>query len=253
MIHFTTYDVIVIIAAFTFPYVAAIAIPVALAIFIVPALRGSRTVRRSAWGILAVVAALGIVGGPFIIYVVGQWLASHEESLRRDTLTEPRAIDGNVFPVGAKLQIDQGGHVEWGELPTPTLVNGLPLIGFFRFVDGIGPRLAEATLARASVVEGVPCAAGPIEQAREGDLTCRLSEDFEFLGYPLAANSTIVANPSKADDKTWKFKRGTLAKPLTLLRVIWPAGTIVKPGPLCGNCVAAATLTNPAILLKALL
>jgi hypothetical protein len=252
MIHFTLFDILVLFAGLAFPFVAAIGIPIVFAIFVTRAWRRNRIARRWAWGFVATVAAFGIVGAPYIIYVASELLASYEQWLRRETLTEPRTIKGNVYPVGAKLQLGRGGHVLWGELPTTTLLNGLPLIGFFRFVDGPlprlsdapGPWLAEATLARASLVEAIPCAEGPIMQSPAGELTCRLSENFEFLGYPLAANSTIVASPGLADDATWKFGQGTLAKPLTMFRITWPPGTIVKPNPLCKDCLQASKLND---------
>jgi hypothetical protein len=153
MIHITLFEILSFFAGSAFPFVAAIGIPIVLAILVVPAWRRNRIARRWASGFAATVAAFGIVGAPYMLYL------ANEESLRRHTLTEPRTIEGNVYPVGAKLRLDRGGHVLRGELPAPTLVNGLPLIGSFRFVDGPGPRLAEAILARASLVEGIPCAA----------------------------------------------------------------------------------------------
>jgi hypothetical protein len=47
-----------------------------------------------------------------------------------------------------------------------------------------------------------------------------------------------------ADDATWKLKQGTLAGPLTMLRITWPPFTIVKPRSGCEDCLQASKLED---------
>ncbi len=218
--------VIRIYAGWAFLYLAIPAVLAALAILIVPAWRRRRRVRRFAYGILGIIAFLGVTGAPMVLYEIDRTLGP---LIRRTTLPEPRIVDGLAFPAGTRLQFDKNWQVESGFFPTPTLVQGLLLTGKFEVEHNpfTKPRIWAGVLARETEIEGVPCAPAEFQQpdwVSPEILKCRLAKDFDFLGYPLASGSLVELYPAFGPKR---LERGTLRTSVILFDAEWPAGTAI--------------------------
>ena len=238
----TTLDILRWYAAGAFLYGAIPVLLAALSIFIVPSWRRKRGTRRFAYSILGIIAILGVIGAPGVLYEAERELGP---LFRRLELAEPRTVDGIAFPAGTRLQMNKYGKVESGIFPGPTPVQGLLLTGRFEVEHGLfgfeKPRIWAGTLARAAEIEGVPCAEGPFKQpdwTSPPNLKCRLAREFDFLGYPLAKGSLVELYPAF---RPTRLDHGILSRPMILFDIGWPAGTAVAPDS------DAATLRHAAL------
>jgi hypothetical protein len=152
LIKLTILDLIRAFAGWAFLYLAIPAVLAALTILVVPAWRRRRRARLFVYAILGVVASLGAIGAPMVLYEIDRTLGP---LFRRTTLSEPRIVDGMAFPAGTRLQFDKYWQVESGFFASPTLVQGLLLTGRFEVEHNAfaKPRIWAGVLAR----ETPPC------------------------------------------------------------------------------------------------
>lgn len=226
LIELTILDVIRAFAGWAFLCLAIPAALAAAAILLIPAWRGRRRVRLLVYGILGIVACLGVTGAPMVLYEIDRTLGP---LIRRATLSEPRIVDGIAFPAGTRLQFNRYRQVESGVFPGPAPVQGLLLTGRFEVEHNAFAKLRiwAGVLARDSEIEGVPCASGEFQRpdwVSPEILKCRLAKDFDFLGYPLASGSPIELYPAYGPKR---LERGTLRASMILFDAEWPAGTAI--------------------------
>jgi hypothetical protein len=188
---------------------------VVLIILVVPKLR--RHWRRS----IATGVGLSILtyalSGPFVI-AMAAFYTYHLEA--------PRTLDGIYFPAGSKVELSMipPHHLMQADVPAPTDVRGMKLIGAFWMSPpsktGLGEVLV-GTLAANASFHGMPCGPGKIANTGEGygewvgsynqqhlhriflppnKMTCTLESDFSFAGVVLSAGTgATIWFPSKAN------------------------------------------------------
>ncbi len=137
-------------------------------------------------------------------------------------LTAPRVLAGVRFPAGSTVFMD-GDDIDHGDVPVPTVIAGVPLVGEFvanHEVVGLG------TLAAPAEVRGVPCGSGRVSFSTGGSISCILSREFSFVGHALAPGQPISISSIEGYGR-W-LEEGTLARPERLFDVLWPTGSILS-------------------------
>jgi hypothetical protein len=228
MIKFTIWDLVTIVGYEALLYAGGPLVMVAVLLLAIPALRRTTIARRSGYGLLALVVLLGLCATPLLYE---DWM-EHERRVAFDAathhLTAPQIIDDISFPAGSTVHVGDDGHVQFGSLPAPTMVNGLPLIGDFTLEADRGDGLsggANGTLARATDLHGIPCGSGDFI-SRADTARCTLARDYVFTGHALASGQPLEVYRSPLNEPA-KLVFGTLARAELLFDVIWPAGTIM--------------------------
>lgn len=202
----------------------------------IPALRRRRGLRRTAYGMLAACPALLLCAVPVLEDMLSPLRYSLQMRAARHHLSAPQTFDGIQFPAGSTVQLSiTDGKVESGNVPVPTVIAGLPLVGDFDLLGEIDFYVKSGTLAAPAVVNDVPCAPGPIRFSFLDPSTtrCVLARDHEFQGHWFAggqAFEVVRHRQPRPDDEAFfpdQVQFGVLAKPEALFGTTWPAGTMV--------------------------
>jgi hypothetical protein len=194
----------------------------------VPSLRCKRRLRIFAYGLLALEGLLSLFTLPVLM---GKW-KEHEATRRFDAatyhLTSPQGYGGISFPAGSTVHVGEDGKVEFGSLPTPTLVGDLLLVGDFQIgAESIDPSpgISKGTLAGTAEIHGIPCGPGALISQPE-TTRCVLASDYVFLGHTLARGTLLEIYRSPLNDPP-RLNFGTLGRSEVLFDVLWQTGTMM--------------------------
>lgn len=231
--HITLGEIVVFAAALALVYAGPVILAAALLLLAVPGLRRRTGPRRTAYGLLGTLAVLFAAALPVVLSELGSARRQRAYDARTRTLAAAEVLGGIAFPAGSTVHVSEAGTPEFGTLPEPTTVLGLPLVDAFTLDveytdDGSRPGgVSRGTLAGAADIRGIPCGAGPFRQG-DGTTRCTLARDHGFAGHHLAAGQPMeVFQASTADPPVLQF--GTLARPELLYDIVWPAGTVLGP------------------------
>ncbi len=120
--------------------------------------------------------SLFALAGLVVVYQVAWWGLTwkvsrtkkqaevNAQTLRQSLLIvqpKPETVYGFTVPPNAKVQWQDAEHkqVDWLNLPSPTLVLGVMMIGHVQFINYHGREQWAGTLALDTVIDGWPCAA----------------------------------------------------------------------------------------------
>jgi len=180
-----------------------------LAVILVPTLRRRRFLRWTA-GIVCVSALCTYSFGVANRVVRQATEAAYQLEVERYTfrLDAPRSFDGIEFPAGSKvgLSIKPPHHLESGEVPVPTQVLGLDVIGRF----GIHPppskdpsappkEVWSGTLATNATIRTVPCGPGGFQNTGSEGWSEKLAHPYYNPMYPIpmTRDGLGVGRPTK--------------------------------------------------------
>lgn len=234
MISITIWDIAVFAAFYALLYAGPVLLGAAVLLLAIPAARRLAATRRTAYGMLAVLMLLALGASPFLASLLGDARRARAFQARTHHLAAPQTFDDTMFPAGSTVHVSETGTPEFGSLPVPTPVLGLPLVGDFALdVDYSADRgshpvgVTSGTLAGPADIGGIPCGPGPLAW-RDGSTRCTLAHDHVFAGHVLAAGQPLEVFRSSAD-QPYVLQFGALARPELLYDVLWPAGTILGP------------------------
>ena len=242
MPNFPTSFALAILASYALVFVGPFLLAAAIVILALPALRRRTGLRRTAYGVLATCAVLLVCALPAGVALL-DFAPRHSTTHR---LNAPRTFGGILFPAGSTIHVwPEDDKVESGTVPSPTVIEGLPLIGDFRFPTGADP-VFTGTLATPHNLDGIPCAPGPVRVYGPEVVRCVLAQDYAFEEHLLAAGQDMeLYRPSEplppgAAYFPPELRFGVLARPEVLFGTSWPAGTVVggikaSPGQMAGK------------------
>jgi hypothetical protein len=235
-----------------------------LVIAVVPALR-----RKRVWRWIGGIVGASLIGTAALT-VVNQNLrksleATYQQEVARHTfhLDARRSFDSIDFPVGSTvvLSVRPPHHLVRAEVPTPTTVLGLNVIGGFWMhpppaADPSAPPrdIWKGTLGSSATIRGVPCGPGPFENtgsegwfeqplhpyynpaSNDPDddrpsssaanmVSCTLGRNFTISGATLRAGTNVDIRLNS--DGKEPFFSGTLEEPTILNAVSCARGPIV--------------------------
>ncbi len=229
MVPFTLTDLIAMFGYAALLFAGAPALVLALVLLLVPACRRITSLRRTGWGLLVLVGISAICATPMLASL---W-ADHEQrvTFANDThhVTAPQILDGMTFPPGSTVHVNSYiGHVEFGNVPVPTLIAGLMLVGDFTLKKEYlrqANTIEAGKLAVPTMIHGIPCGRGALV-AQDETTRCILDRDFDFDGFLLARGQGVEVYRSPLNEPA-VLQWGTLARPELLYDVTWPAGTVI--------------------------
>lgn len=211
MIHFTFYDVAVIVAFYAWPVIAGFTALMAVAGWLRPSTRQRRDWRITMRAAALVLLADTLVAAPFIWFFVQdqgeRWLAAYYYTYRLD---EPQMFDGTLFPAGSEVSTDPEHRLRHGKVPVPTKVFGLDLIGEFSV---LGSDVESGTLASEGLIKDIPCGPGPFRSPVISRVRCTLARDVPIKGLVLRAGTVAdITRDSIGTEIEGTEIEGTLAQ-----------------------------------------
>ena len=228
MVEFTFRDLVAFFSYEALLYAGGPLVAAALLLLLVPGLRRHAFWRWSAYAMIVLAFVLAACAVPMLQEI---W-REHEQHVAFEAATHhlsaPQVLGGITFPAGSTVHLGEDGRVEFGDVPTPTPIEGVALVGAFRLQPSYGdakPDVAEGTLAQAIDISGIPC--GPGELVSQTETTrCVLARGYPFGGHLLARGTRVEVYRSPLGEPP-QLRFGTLGRPERLFDVDWPAGTIL--------------------------
>lgn len=216
------------LASWTLLYVGTVPGGIAVLSLAIPAWRRKTWVRRAAYSVLAIDGVLLAASIPVLVWDTHRFLDWVHKEAATYHLAVPRTFAGTEFPAGSTVHLRDDGTPNYGELPIPTTILGLPIVGEFflgNHYGGTEVGITLATLAVPTLIYGIPCGPGSLI-AHRATTQCVLAEEYEFAGHRLAMGQPVTVHrrrPNPPDE----LASGTLARPELLFGATWPAGTIL--------------------------
>ena len=148
-------------------------------------------------------------------------------SARTLNLTASQVVSGIQFPAGSTLHMTEDGSVDRGNVPVPTRIADMLLVGEFE----IGLQGIKGTLAGPAEIDGVPCAAGKVSRDKDwghewpSHVECILARGTGVNGHDIAENTKVAVSSKPSGER--QLNIGTLAHAELLFDVTWPAGNVL--------------------------
>ncbi len=155
-------------------------------------------------------------------------------------LAASQVVSGVPFPAGTTLHMTEDGSVDRGNVPVPTAIAGLLLVGEFE----IGLQGVTGTLAEPAEIDGVPCAADKVYRDKDwghewpAHVECILARGTAINGHDVAEGTKVAVSSKPSGER--QLYIGTLAHAELLFDVMWPAGTVLHGTAASGQQLAHA-------------
>ncbi len=197
-INFPWWFGVAVLLLYSLPFTTLALVGLGIAWFSLRRRAADRGLAMVKWSALAI--APFWLGGAF--FAAGIWIGDVTrdiaEARRHTTLTQTTEIAGTRFPAGTRLTRDEGGKLQYAELPAGTTATraGASWRDRIEFVmpgnapGGAEGTIAAGTLAAPAVIEGIPCQAGQ---------EVHFFWDGTLMYCTLAADATIGATIRAAD------------------------------------------------------
>ena len=109
-------------------------------------------------------------------------------------LAAPQVVSGIPFPAGSTLHMTQDGSIDRGNVPVPTHIADMLLVGEFE----IGLQGIKGTLAAPAEIDGVPCAADKVYRDKDwghewpSHVACILARGTAVNGHDVAESTKVA-------------------------------------------------------------
>ena len=227
MFHFDPYLRLLLLVVLN--YLSPVAFILAVVFLAFPKLRSNPRYRTAAYVSLAWLIVAAAVD---FVTIIPNIRSRQEQDRYREShtrqLTQPETIDGNQYPAGTTLHMREDNHsVNAGTLPSPAVINGLPLNGDFTLPadEASIHNKITGTLTEPRTLDQIPCAPGPFALST-AEISCTLARPIAMHGFQIAGGTHFALLHEFGEDHITKL---TLAAPVTIFDSPFPAGSVLQP------------------------